>query len=142
VAFVAVLMAQRVPFMVAELGRDADTFMLHLYAALAEKGRRLIAERTRAALAVHKASGTRLSNPTNLMEAGDLGRASGRVAADEHARGLLVLLRAIKAEGAQSLAAITVALNDRKIPTARGARWHVSSVMNLLARAQKLEAVR
>jgi hypothetical protein len=26
-----------VPFIVAELGRDADPFMLHLYAALAEK---------------------------------------------------------------------------------------------------------
>jgi DNA invertase Pin-like site-specific DNA recombinase len=34
---------------VAELGRDADPFMLHLYAALAEKERRLIAERTRPA---------------------------------------------------------------------------------------------
>jgi hypothetical protein len=33
VAFVAGLMAQRVPFIVAELGRDADPFMLHLYAA-------------------------------------------------------------------------------------------------------------
>ena len=32
----------------AELGRDADPFMLHLYAALAEKERRLIAERTKA----------------------------------------------------------------------------------------------
>jgi DNA invertase Pin-like site-specific DNA recombinase len=42
VAFVAGLMAQPVPFIVAELGRDADPFMLHLYAALAEKERRLI----------------------------------------------------------------------------------------------------
>jgi hypothetical protein len=33
-------MAQRVPFIVAELGRDADPFMLHLYAAQAEKERR------------------------------------------------------------------------------------------------------
>ena len=57
VAFVAGLMAQRVPFIVAELGRDADPFMLHLYAALAEKERRLISERTKAALAVRKASG-------------------------------------------------------------------------------------
>ena len=45
VAFVAGLMAQRVPFIVAELGRDADPFMLHLYAALAEKERRLISDR-------------------------------------------------------------------------------------------------
>ena len=48
VAFVSGLMAQRVPFIVAELGRDADPFMLHLYAALAEKERRLISERTKA----------------------------------------------------------------------------------------------
>jgi DNA invertase Pin-like site-specific DNA recombinase len=55
VAFVSGLMAQRVPFIVAELGRDADPFMLHLYAALAEKERRLISERTRAALATKRA---------------------------------------------------------------------------------------
>ena len=47
VAFISGLMAQRVPFNVAELGADADPFMLHLYAALAEKERRLIGERTR-----------------------------------------------------------------------------------------------
>ena len=133
-------MAQRLPFIVAELGRDADPFMLHLYAALAEKERRLIAERTRAALAVRKASGARLGNPTNLMDAGNLGRAAAKAAADEHARGLLPILRSIKAEGSGSVGAITQILNERKIPTARGARWHVSSVMNLLARAQKLDA--
>ena len=33
VAFISGLMAQRVPFIVAELGPDADPFMLHLYAA-------------------------------------------------------------------------------------------------------------
>ena len=142
VAFVAGLMAQRVPFIVAELGRDADPFMLHLYAALAEKERRLIAERTKAALAVRKASGTRLGNPTNLMDAGDLGRAASKAAADAYARGLLPLLGAIKAEGAQTIGAITAGLNQRKIPSPRGAHWHVSSVMNLLARAQKLEALR
>jgi hypothetical protein len=48
VAFVSGLMAQRVPFIVAELGRDVDPFMLHLYAALAEKERRLTSERTKA----------------------------------------------------------------------------------------------
>src|SRR6266511_4530581 len=74
VAFVSGLMAQRVPFIVAELGRDADPFMLHLYAALAEKERRLISERTKAALAAKKAQGARLGNPTNLGEAGSIGR--------------------------------------------------------------------
>src|SRR5881227_2030794 len=74
VAFVSGLMAQRVPFIVAELGRDADPFMLHLYAALAEKERRLISERTKAALAVRKASGSKLGNPSNIQEAGNIGR--------------------------------------------------------------------
>jgi DNA invertase Pin-like site-specific DNA recombinase len=87
VAFVAGLMAQRVPFIVAELGRDADPFMLHLYAALAEKERRLISERTKAALAVRKATGTKLGNPTNIQEAGRMGRAAQTAAADEHTRG-------------------------------------------------------
>jgi len=54
IAFVSGLMAQRVPFMVAELGRDTDPFMLPLYAASAEKARRPISERTKAALAVKR----------------------------------------------------------------------------------------
>jgi DNA invertase Pin-like site-specific DNA recombinase len=65
-------MAQRVPFIVAELGRDADPFMLHLYAALAEKERRLISERTKAALAAKKAVGATLGNPRGLAQAGAL----------------------------------------------------------------------
>jgi DNA invertase Pin-like site-specific DNA recombinase len=73
-AFVAGLMAQRVPFIAAELGRDADPFMLHLFAALAEKDRRLISERTKAALQAKRAAGARLGNPVNLIEAGFAGR--------------------------------------------------------------------
>src|SRR5262249_31794401 len=119
VAFVSGLMAQRVPFIVAELGRDADPFMLHLYAALAEKERRLISERTKAALAIKKANGAVLGNPTSISEAGQIGRSAAIAAADEHARGVLPVLRAIKAEGAQSIGAIAVALNKRRIPTPR-----------------------
>ena len=73
VAFISGLMAQRVPFIVAELGRDADPFMLHLYAALAEKERRLISERTRAALAARKAQGAKLGNRRNAAEAAAAG---------------------------------------------------------------------
>ncbi|MCW3477939.1 recombinase family protein [Rhodovastum sp. RN2-1] len=39
VAFISGLMAQRVPFIVAELGANADPFMLHIYAELAQKER-------------------------------------------------------------------------------------------------------
>src|SRR3954452_19827153 len=142
VAFVAGLMAQRVPFIVAELGRDADPFMLHLYAALAEKERRLISERTKAALAIRKASGSKLGNPLNILEAGNLGRTTAMAGANEQASRLLPVLRAVQREGAITIDAITRSLNERQVPTARGSRWHVSSVANLLARAQRLDAVR
>ena len=72
VHFISGLMAQRVPFIVAELGANADPFMLHLYAALAEKERSLIAERTRVALAAKKAAGARLGNRTNWDPIGGL----------------------------------------------------------------------
>jgi DNA invertase Pin-like site-specific DNA recombinase len=137
VAFVSGLMAQRVPFIVAELGRDADPFMLHLYAALAEKERRLISERTRAALAAKKVQGARLGNASNLPAAGYIGRTVQTAGADQFAAGVLPLLKAIQNSGATTLDAITRALNERGVRSARGAKWHVSSVRNLLSRIEK-----
>src|SRR5262245_46451103 len=52
--YISGLMKQRVPFIVAQLGADTDPFMLHLYAALAEKERALISRRTKDALAAAK----------------------------------------------------------------------------------------
>ena len=46
VHYISGLMKHRVPFIVAELGADTDPFMLHLYAALAEKERALISRRS------------------------------------------------------------------------------------------------
>jgi DNA invertase Pin-like site-specific DNA recombinase len=134
VAFVAGLMAQRVPFIVAELGRDADPFMLHLYAALAEKERRLISERTKAALVAKKAAGAALGNPMNLAGAGSLGRATLIESAEDRAQQLAPVLRAVRSEGANTLRSIAQALNRRGIKSPRGGTWHPSSVANLLSR--------
>lgn len=137
VAFVAGLMAQRVPFIVAELGRDADPFMLHLYAALAEKERRLISERTRAALAAKRAAGAGLGNPTNLPDAGAIGRRALKGHADTFAEQMAPLLRTIRAEGTTTLRGIAEALNRRAIKSARGRSWHPAAVSNLLVRAER-----
>jgi DNA invertase Pin-like site-specific DNA recombinase len=68
VHFISGLMTHRVPFVVADLGPDVEPFLLHLYAALAEKERALISKRTKDALAAAKARGQVLGNP-RLAEA-------------------------------------------------------------------------
>jgi DNA invertase Pin-like site-specific DNA recombinase len=134
VHFISGLMSHRVPFIVAELGADADPFMLHLYAALAEKERSLISARTRAALAAKKAQGVKLGNPRNMPEAGAKGREAQRAAADQFAADVLPVIESIKAAGATSFGAIAKALNARGIRTARGGRWHSTTILNLLGR--------
>jgi DNA invertase Pin-like site-specific DNA recombinase len=134
VAFISGMMAHRVPFIVAELGADADPFMLHIYAALAEKERALIADRTRLALASKKAQGATLGNRTNLAEAQAKGSAATRQAADAFAANVLPVVRQLQAAGTTTARDIAKALNARGIRTARGGEWHHSTVRNLLAR--------
>ena len=131
-------MAQRVPFIVAELGTDADPFMLHLYAALAEKERRLIAERTRSALAARKAQGGRLGNPRHASDAAALGRKTQTENAALFAANTLPVIEAIRKSGVTDLRGIAAALNARGIRTARGGYWHVSNVKNLIDRSERL----
>ena len=63
VHFISGLMAHRVPFLVAELGADIDPFVLHLFAALAEKERAMIGKRTREALQAAKVRGVKFLQP-------------------------------------------------------------------------------
>ena len=136
VHFISGLMAHRVPFIVADLGADADPFMLHLYAALAEKERALISARTKAALAAKKAAGARLGNP-RAAEAAVKAHAANRAAADQFAANVLPIVRQIEAAGATTPRAIAAALNARGIRTARGGTWHDLTVRNLFARTRQ-----
>ena len=133
VHFISGLMAHKVPFIVAELGADADPFMLHLYAALAEKERTLISQRTKAALAAKKAAGAKLGNP-RAAEAAVKGRAAQVATADQFAANALPIIESLRASGVSGHAAIAEALNNRGIRTARGGAWHATTVRRLLAR--------
>ena len=68
VAFIAALMAQRVPFIVCALGRNVDPFTLHIYAALAEQERRMISQRTAAGLQAAKERGVVLGNAKMIAD--------------------------------------------------------------------------
>ncbi len=134
VAFISGLMAKKVPFIVTELGADADPFMLHIYAALAVKERNVIADRTRAALAAKKAQGAALGNRTNLAEAQAAGVATNQETADAFAANVLPVIRQIQATGATTFRAIAAAFNARGVRSPRGGEWHATTVRNILNR--------
>ncbi len=133
VAFISGLMNRGVPFIVTELGIDTDPFVLHLFAALAQKERQLISQRTRAALAAKKAQGQQLGNRTNLDRAREHAARRNRESADAFARRIRDMVAPLREQG-QTLAAIANKLNDWKVATARGGSWHATTVKNLLDR--------
>ena len=134
VHFISGLMTYRVPFVVADLGPDVDPFVLHLFAALAEKERALISGRTKSALAAAKAKGVKLGNP-RIEAARGRAVASLQAGADRAASNVLPIIAEIRRSGATTLRAIAEALNARGVPTPRGGRWHAMSVRNVVARS-------
>jgi DNA invertase Pin-like site-specific DNA recombinase len=147
VAFIAGLMSQGVPFIVAELGLDVDPFVLHIYAAVAEKERRAISQRTKGALGSIKAKLARgeqhiskagnvvtsLGNPDNIKHAGDKGRQAVIAQADEFAAKLRPTIERMRRDK-MSMQAIAKELNESGTPTARGGNWTAKTVCNLIAR--------
>jgi DNA invertase Pin-like site-specific DNA recombinase len=131
VSFISGLMEQKVKFIVTQLGKDADNFMLHLYAALSEKERELISERTKAALQQLKASGKQLGNPTNLSEAGGMGNVTNATKAQEFALKVGSTIEGYRSQGF-SMQAIADKMNELGINTARGGSWYPSTVANIL----------
>jgi len=124
VHFISGLMAHRTPFIVAELGADADPFMLHLYAALAEKERKLISQRTKDALAAKKAQGVKLGG---LNAKGEQNRDEAKARAEA--------LRPIFAElDGKSAREIARTLNARGVKTPTGAPWSPVTVLRARSR--------
>jgi DNA invertase Pin-like site-specific DNA recombinase len=134
VAFISSLMETKVSFVVAQLGKDADPFMLHLYAALSEKEREMISTRTKAALAVLKAKGIVLGNQTNLDEARLLSNATTKAQASKFADVVLPTVLQFRNEG-DTLPVIADKLNSMGVKTRRGGKWYASTVTNILKRS-------
>lgn len=124
VSFIAQLMESRVNFKVVELP-TADSFTLHIFASLAEQERKMISERTKAALAVRKAAGVKLGCPLNA------GRSN---AAAKFAASLAPRIAELQARGITSANGISTELNKAGIPTATGAQWCALKVQRVIAR--------
>ena len=125
VAFISGLMSQRVPFIVAALGRDVDPFVLHIYAALAEQERKMISQRTRAGLQQAKARGVQLGRTGAALAAKNAAAAAER---DEALRPVLVSMVG------QSSRAIAEQLTEQGIEPPRGGAWSNKTVLRMMAR--------
>jgi DNA invertase Pin-like site-specific DNA recombinase len=129
VAFIAKLMSERVRFVAIDAGKDAEPFMLHVKAAMAEEERRKIGQRTQDALAALKRRGVKLGNPNKkaLRLAQRKGAEANRRTADAFAQTILPHLRGCQARG-MSLREIAKDFNNSGIRTARGGEWSVTQL--------------
>ncbi len=117
----------------------ADDLMMRVYAAMAQKERELISERTRAALAAAKARGTVLGGDRGYRPSGAPCAASASVArgkaADTTAHRLSLEIAALQANGVVTHQGLARSLMELDIPTPRGGReWTHTTVARLMAR--------
>lgn len=137
VAFIANLLEAGVEIAAADMP-EANRFLLHVMAAVAEHEAQAISDRTRAALAAAKVRGVALgwSMPGRAGEqrqAARKGAERNAQKADQHAANVLPVIRQVASRGT-SLRQIANALNARGIKTARGGLWYAVTVRNILLR--------
>jgi DNA invertase Pin-like site-specific DNA recombinase len=118
----------------------ADDLMLRIYAAMAQKERELISERTKAALAAAKARGRVLGGDRGYRPATGTDAASAaqarREAAQRVAHRLALEVARLRSEGIEGHAALARELTARAVPTPRGTgAWTHTTVARIVARA-------
>jgi len=125
VSFIANILEQGIGLVCAEMPNATD-FQLHIFAALAQEERRLISERTKAALAEAKRRGKILgANGRNLA-------VKNRNAADRFAASLRAKMDAGLMR--RSYSEIARQLNDAGIMTVTGRKFYPQTVKNYLSR--------
>jgi DNA invertase Pin-like site-specific DNA recombinase len=137
VHFISGLMGHRVEFVVCDLGRQPDPFVLHLYAALAQKERKMISDRTKAGLAAAKARGTKLGMAARtkaaMLKIAARGAKANKTAAVDQAETIRKSIVASLNDG-RSLRAAAEWLNDCRIASPGGGRWYAPSLLKAARR--------
>lgn len=123
---------------------EANELVVGIMACVAQAERKMISERTKAALKAAKTRGVALGGFRGHVATDDARSRALTVrtdAADRRALDLAPTIKALQAEGVCSLRAIASALNARGITARRGGVWSPSQVRDVLARISKLEGL-
>jgi DNA invertase Pin-like site-specific DNA recombinase len=138
VAFISNLMESGVEFVAVDMPQ-ANKFVVHILAAVAEQEAEAISKRTKAALAAAKARGRQLGgrrvSAERWAEIRLAGSAQRTEKAEHQAAELLPVIQSIQAAGATSLRQIAAGLNERNIATPRGGEWSAVQVQRLRSHA-------
>lgn len=130
VSFISRIMDEGVELVVAEMPTATD-FQLHIFAALAQEERRLISERTKAALAISKANGVALGRNGRALAAINICNA------DQFASKMQPVITPMIKAG-MSFQTIADQLNQAKVKTFRGKYFHGQTVKNIAKRLEDI----
>jgi DNA invertase Pin-like site-specific DNA recombinase len=114
---------------------NADNFQLHIYSALAEQEREFISTRTKVALAEYKAKGGKLGGARpeqQKMHQANRDKANTNALRVEN----VIKLNRKNGNSYQTIAKI---LNEMKVETARGGKWHMGTVRRYDLRLLELQ---
>lgn len=129
VHFISGLLESGVKFTAIDMPQ-ADRFMLHVYAAMAEEEARRISERTKAALAAAKARGVRLGTNGAVLAAVHKAEANARALSIEGTLRHLIQIEHLTFSRAADR------MNAMQVPTAGGKLWHSTSVFRAWKRLE------
>jgi DNA invertase Pin-like site-specific DNA recombinase len=144
VHFITGLMEHKVHFVVAALGRDCDEFTLHIYASLAEQERKMISERTKAALARvrgrcgmnHPIKHSRSFRRRIKILSNAAKRKAAMERAEAHRMHIEWALRQppLRKGWPRTVNAAAARLNERGVPSPMGGLWCGIGVRNMASR--------
>jgi DNA invertase Pin-like site-specific DNA recombinase len=142
VSFIAKLHDEQVDFVAVD-NPTANRFTVQILAAVAEHERRMISDRTKAALQAAKARGVRLGGRRTghrIEDHSARGRERSvgvRIAkADAVAADRMEIIRAVQSEGIASLRGLARELNSRSIPAPQGGQWSAGQVKRVVSRME------
>jgi DNA invertase Pin-like site-specific DNA recombinase len=130
--FIGMLLESRVRFVCCDMP-DANEFTIHIFAAMAQQERKMISERTTAALTALKAKGIKLGNPKHkdpTFKAANMLKARQSRKPKEHSRTVTSQIQQMKQNGL-SFKAIADELNLQGLKTDRNKPYSATQIWRI-----------